>query len=130
MFLIRTEIRPSKIHGLGCFSLEDVKKGQRLWVFDSRIDTRFEVSEISSLPSAAVAFVKTYGYQEFVEGKRVVTLCGDNAKYINHSDDPNVITSQQEKDFEIAARDIGVGEELTSNYRVFDLDVDVKLSAS
>ena len=127
MFLIRTEIRPSKIHGLGCFSLENVKKGQRIWVFDTRIDTRFEVDGIISLPPAAIEFVKTYGYHEFVEGKRVVTLCGDNEKYMNHSDDPNVITSQQEKEFEIAARDISIDEELTTNYRIFDLDADVKL---
>lgn len=127
MFLIKTEVRPSKIHGLGCFSLENIKKGQKIWVFDPRIDTRFEVDEISLLPAAATEFVKTYGYQEFFDGKKVVTLCGDNAKYINHSNMPNVITSKQEKEFEIAATDINIGDELTSNYRIFDLDTDWKL---
>lgn len=69
MLLIRTEIRPSKIHGLGCFSIEKVKKGQIIWVFDPRIDTRFEVSEMYNLHDVAKEFVMIYGYQEIINGK-------------------------------------------------------------
>lgn len=111
------------------FQSSKYKKGRKIWVFDPRIDTRFDVGEIDSLPDVAIEFVKTYGYQEFVDGKKVITLCGDNAKYINHSSTPNVITSSEDKEFEIAAMDIKVGDELTSNYRVFDLDTDWKLSS-
>lgn len=124
MLLIRTEIRPSKIHGFGCFSLEKVNKYQILWVFDPRIDTRFEVSEMYSLPDAMKEFVKIYGYQEIVNGIEVVTFCGDNAKYINHSETPNGITSPENYELEIAGMDINIGEEITSNYRSYDLTFD------
>jgi SET domain-containing protein len=130
MLLIKTEIRFSNIHGLGCFSLQNIKKGQKLWIFDPRIDTRFDVKEINSLPDVVIDYVKTYGYQEIVNGKHVVTLCGDNAKYMNHSDTPNVITSNDDKEFEIAAIDLKIGDELTSNYRAFDLDIEWKLHSN
>ncbi|MBE0687771.1 MAG: SET domain-containing protein [Anaerolineaceae bacterium] len=121
MLLIRTEIRPSKIHGLGCFSIEKVKKGQIIWVFDPRIDTRFEVSEMYNLHDVAKEFVMIYGYQEIINGKRIITFCGDNAKYVNHSETPNGITSPENYELEIAGMDINIGEEITSNYRSYDL---------
>lgn len=124
MLLIRTEIRPSNIHGFGCFSLEKVKKNQILWVFDPRIDTRFEVSEMDSLPDAMIEFLRIYGYQEIINGLKVVTLCGDNAKYINHSGTPNGITSPENYELEIAGMDIDIGDEITSNYQGYDLSFD------
>ena len=48
--------------------------------------------------------------------------CGDNAKYINHSDNPNIISvfdDTSEVDNSIAARGIAIGEELTLDYRSF-----------
>ena len=129
MLLIRTEIRPSKIHGFGCFSLENVRKGQVIWKFDPRIDTRFEISELHTLPDAIKEFVKTYGYVEIINGKKVITFCGDNAKYVNHSETPNGITSPENYELEIAGVDINIGDEITSNYCSYDIDCEEKFES-
>src|SRR2546429_2115830 len=50
MFLVKTRIGPSKIHGIGVFAEERIPKGQMIWVFDARIDVRSEehTSELQS----------------------------------------------------------------------------------
>jgi SET domain-containing protein len=47
---------------------------------------------------------------------------------MNHSDEPNVIEGDLDREENIAACDIEVGEELTCDYYAFDLDAQRKLS--
>jgi hypothetical protein len=51
-------------------------------------------------------------------------LCGDDARFLNHSENPNCFDfySGEEQDITVAERDIYLGEELTCNYALFDLD--------
>ena len=49
---------------------------------------------------------------------------------MNHSDKPNVIEGDPDREENIAARDIEAGEELTCNYHAFDLDAVRKLSGA
>ena len=127
MLLVRSSIRPSRIHGVGCFTEERIKAGQTVWVFDERIDVRVRVSELVHFPTPTRALLKMYGHEEMYEGHRTIVLCGDHARHMNHSDDPNLIDGNG--DVDVAARDIEPGEELTCNYYVFDLDAARKLSA-
>ena len=59
---------------------------------------------------------------------RGYVCCGDNDRYINHSEQPNTEDlGFEERVFEgegitIAARDIQPGEEILSDYRSFDAD--------
>jgi len=129
MLLVKVELRKSDIDGLGCFTLEPIQKGQLLWVFDPRIDTRVRVSELNELPEAVQQYVKIYGFQEVVEGEPVYTMCGDHSKFMNHADAPNTMTDPENPLVEIAARDIQTGEELTCNYFSFDSDARYKLAA-
>jgi hypothetical protein len=126
MFLVSTSIKPSTIHGLGCFADEKIKKGQKIWVFDERIDIRVSEAEFSTLPAPAKTFLAMYSYAEMYEGQKVFVISSDHSKHMNHSDRPNVI--QGDGYFDIAARDIEPGEELTCNYHTFDLDAKRKLS--
>ena len=126
MLLVRCSVRPSAIHGLGCFTEEAIKAGQTVWIFDSRIDIRVPVSDLTGFPDAIQDFLRTYGYEEMHDGERTILLCGDHARHMNHADEPNLIDG----DTNIAARDIPAGEELTCNYYVFDLDAHRKLSRS
>ena len=61
-----------------------------------------------------------------VDGRKVITLCGDHSKHMNHAGAPNILSAGEH---DVAARDIASGEELTCNYYDFDLDADVKLAA-
>jgi len=124
MLLVKTRIGPSKIHGIGVFVEERIKKGQPIWVFDPRVDVRVRVADLPSFPPTMRAFFHKYGYDEMYEGERTIVLCGDHGRHVNHSDDPNM----SDGDTDIAARDIEPGEELTCNYYTFDLDAVRKLS--
>ena len=55
MMMVQTELRPSPIHGIGAFLLEDVKAGDLIWRFDSRIDRVIADSEMAAFPESAPA---------------------------------------------------------------------------
>lgn len=55
-------------------------------------------------------------------------LCFDDTRFLNHSDNPNLISNDPTEEIDIAARDIQKGEELTVNYKEFDADFDYKMS--
>lgn|SRR5215813_8873975 len=130
MLLVRTLLKPSQIHGLGCFAAERISRGTVVWVFDERVDVRIPFSKLTSLPPPAERFFLRYGYVEIWNGEKIVTLCGDHAKHMNHADEPNVVEAGTARHDNIAARDIAPDEELTCNYYHFDLDAARKLSGT
>lgn len=126
MFVVRTSLRPSGIHGLGCYAEEPIKKGQIVWQFDPRIDIFLTPEDISSFPPAVQNYYLIHCSVEVRGGREVFALSADDSKYVNHSDEPNLLDSA-DGTFEYAARDILAGEELTCNYHVFDLRAEDKL---
>lgn len=124
MLLIRTSLRQSSIHELGCFTEEKIQKGQVVWEYDDRIDRRIPVSKVPEFPGPIQEFLAMYGYTEIHEGEKVVVLCGDHSRHFNHSESPNVGDTPSQS---IALRDIEAGEELTSDYNSFDLDTQSKI---
>ncbi len=46
MLVVKTFLKFSPIHGLGCFAGEDLKKGQLVWRFDPGIDLTFTEEEV------------------------------------------------------------------------------------
>ena len=125
MLLIDTDVRHSDIHGMGCYTREAIPKGTTVWVYDDRIDRRIPEADVDGLPPAMRRFLDVYGYAEVFEGRRVIVLCGDHARHMNHADAPNLASTDTSDNY--AARDIEAGEELTCNYYEFDLDAARKL---
>ena len=115
MLLVRTYLAPSSIHGIGLFAAEPIPAGSLVWAFDKTIDRVISDEEYKALLPIGQDFVWRYHFQE-EDGTRI--MCGDDARFMNHSDHPNL------KDDPIgpttAARDIAIGEELTCNYTNFD----------
>lgn len=128
MLLVSATVKPSSIHGLGCFANEKVMKGQVVWRFDERLDQRLLAANLAALPQAAQDFVRMYAYRELYRGQDVYTLCGDHARHMNHSDQANLLSAGDDLDIDVAIRDIEIGEELTCNYNEFDLDILHKLA--
>jgi len=126
MFVVRTSLRPSAIHGIGAFAEEPIKKGQLVWQYDPRLDIRIPISELPRFPAAAQEHIRIRAYSEMAGGQRVMTLCADNSQYVNHSSRPNLLDSEDGLK-EIAGRDIAVGEELTCDYYKGDLAAEEKL---
>lgn len=130
MLLVRTRLKPSRIHGLGCFAAERIPQGTVVWTLDESIDIQIPLAKLASLSPPTERFFLMYGHVEMRDGEKIVVLCGDHAKHMNHSDEPNVIEGDADRQENIAARDIEVGEELTCDYHAFDLDAVRKLSGA
>ena len=122
MLLVKTKLDVSPIHGIGLFADEFIAEGTIIWKFNDLIDLRFAEDRIEQLAESAREQIKKYSYREKHSGLYV--LCGDDARFFNHSEDPNCldIYSGEEQDLTVARRDIKAGEELTCNYALFDLD--------
>ena len=127
MMQVRSSVKYSPIHGLGCFAEEDIQEGQVVWEFDPRLDQVIDAKELPSFPPAVVEFLKMYCYGQEEGNKRIMILCGDHARHMNHTTTPNLLEVSGPNGVNIAARDIKKGEELTCDYTAFDLDVQEKL---
>lgn len=121
MLRVKTELRASPLHGLGCFAAQNIARGEVVWRFDEGLDVVVAASEVDSLPLTTREFLSTYGYA--LNG--AVVLCGDHARHMNHSADPNVVEIDDGSN--VASRDIAAGEELTCDYFDFDALAGAKL---
>lgn len=126
MLLVKTKIGPSKISGTGLFADEFIPKGTITWrailPFDLQVD-REDIEKLS--PPAKELFMK-YSYLSKWSDKYV--LCFDDARFLNHSDNPSVVCGPYMDDgqepVDIAVHDIYPGEEMTCDYRSFDTDIE------
>lgn len=127
MLLVKSFLKFSDIHGVGCFAAEDIKAGQVVWKFDPILDVELDAEKISEFPESVQSFLFMYAYGQQTGTKKTFILCGDHARHMNHSDNPNLIEAGDGNAFNIAARDIKAGEELTCDYNAFDTDASFKL---
>jgi len=125
MLLVRTQIGPSRIHGLGLFAAAPIPRGAKVWQFHPAIDLVAPEAEVAALPPVAQAFFRNYAYRPLAD-EGVWYLNGDYAKFMNHASEPNLTEIDG---CNLALRDIAAGEELTCDYFQFDRDAPVKLSA-
>lgn len=115
MFLIKTRLAPSSIHGVGVFAGEPVAAGQIVWRFEPAFDRVIGEEELAAAPAAFRDYLATYAYPSADLGGKVVLSC-DHAKFLNHSDDPNTAERPLES---VASRPIAAGEEITCDYGAF-----------
>ncbi len=125
MLLVKTKIGQSKIHGIGVFADEFIPKGTVIWKFTPGFDQKFTREQILNFPELIQIYIVKYSWKG-VKSK-LYCFCSDNAKYFNHSDDPNTLsayTNDEEEVMTTAIRDIQPYEELTDNYSSFEADED------
>jgi len=125
MMLVRTRIGMSSIEGLGLFANETIPKGTPVWEFTPGFDLEFEPKTLGRLSQASKEQFDKYSYISKTTGRYI--LCGDDARFFNHSNQPNVSCkypphSVGEEGLCVAIQNIAVGEELTCDYREFDAD--------
>ncbi len=123
MLLVKTKIGPSKIHGIGLFAAEFIRKGTPIWQFKSGFDQEFSQEDLGEMSQPSREQVLHYCYIDPARPDRYI-LCFDDARFYNHSENPNTVTTPDDKGgaVEIAARDIHAGEEITYNYKTGDAD--------
>jgi hypothetical protein len=126
MFLIPTHIAASKIHGIGCFTSVDIRKGDIIWEFHPGLDTVVSEELFASQPEPIQQYLRWYAYIN--HSPRHWVLCGDHARFMNHQDQPNIREHQDGSGRSVAQCDIPAGTELTCDYSEFDADSKGKLS--
>ncbi len=102
--------------GHGVVATKFIPKGTITWALD-KLDRTFSKDQIQQMDPVYQDILDKYTYRN-PEGKYV--LCWDNARFVNHSANSNCITTAY--DFEIAIRDIQVGEELTDDYGYLNVE--------
>lgn len=115
MFRIPTYVGRSEIHGFGVFTPDPIDAGTTIWDFTPGIDWEMTPEELEAFPEPYRSRLLTYSYKD---ERGIYVLCGDNARYMNHSDTPNCDDGGP---VTVAARHIEAGEELTCDYRLFDV---------
>ena len=125
MLIIPTYLAQSPLHGLGVFSRDAVKTGEIVSRFMSPFDVEFAPALLTSLSSAEQAYLRTYAYLS--KFTHLYTLTGDHDRFMNHSDHPNVGMNPDDSPTNLAIRDIAAGDELTCDYRSFDVEWKIKL---
>ena len=118
MFTVATMVKSSPIQGVGVFAAQFIPAGTAIWTFTHGVDWKLAPEEISSFPQPFQARLRRYCY---LDESGVYILCGDNAKFMNHSEAPNC---DDRGEVTSAIDDIQVGEELTCDYRSFDTEFD------
>lgn len=112
MLKVKAEVRASHVHGLGLFAIERIPKGATVWTYDDDVD-RIVIDKPTNINFA-------WEIPSAVESKMWV-VPGDDARYINHSITPNLVTDEDGLSPSYAARDIEPGEEITESYS-YDID--------
>jgi SET domain-containing protein len=111
-------LKPSPLHGIGVFAITSIKKGERK-IFSDHESEWIEVSkeEVAALPKHSRHLIENHclfnetHYYVPEYGFKIVDL----AVYLNHSDQPNLISVNDGEFFE-AIRDIASDEELLIDY--------------
>lgn len=96
--------------GYGVVARSFIPAGTITWVLD-KLDREFTASEFQNMEPI---YQNILDYYTFRNNKGNYVLCWDNGRYVNHSFNSNCLTTAY--DFEIAIRDIQVGEQLTDDY--------------
>ena len=131
MLMIKTKVKESNIQdaGLGLFADEFIKEGTVTWRFCPGFDQILYEDDLLRLSEASRLQFLKYTYKSLEEGYYV--CCGDDDRFINHCEKPNIIEGETEENsepFSIAARDIYPGEELLCNYFDYDANALMKLN--
>ena len=120
MLLVKTRLDKSPIHGFGVFAVERIPRGTPVWRFMAPFDQDLSPAVLDDLSEQHRQWMLHYGYID-IHSKRLI-LCGDDARFMNHSDNPNIASDFNLDSYgvDIAVRDIEVGEEITTDYMTFE----------
>jgi hypothetical protein len=120
MLMVRTTKRVSRIAGIGLIADQFIPKGAVVWEYHPGFDLLLSERDIGRLSAPAKQQVRNYAFLDRKYNRYL--LCSDDARFFNHSSEPNCDDGSE--DVTVAIRDIAAGEELTVDYRTFYGDID------
>jgi uncharacterized protein len=113
MLLVKTYLDKSKVHGLGVFAGQFIRKGTKIWRFVYGFDRFYTRKRLAKLPKPARDYINLHGYQ----WKNEILLSMDYDTFMNHSENPN---TDFHNGYVMARDNIRKGEEITNDYRAFE----------
>jgi SET domain-containing protein len=116
MLLVDVYLDKSPIQGIGVFAKNHIPRGTLIWKLDPRFDRVIEVDTYESETGPVKSYLDRYSYPDRRDPAYIV-FEADDARFMNHDDDPNCDVSSPEETY--ALRDIAPGEEMTCNYNHF-----------
>ncbi|WP_338669647.1 SET domain-containing protein [Pseudodesulfovibrio methanolicus] len=117
----KTEVRfVDPTIGYGVFAAEDIPRGTIVYVRD-RLEAAYAARSANRIDAAGAP-----GKTAYADETGVHIVSRDNARYVNHRCDCNVMATAY--GFEIAVRDIWKGQEICEEYGLFDLGRDIPLN--
>lgn len=112
----KTEVRfIDSEKGYGLFATAAIPKGTVTWARDC-LDREFTPEQFDSLNAEIREVVLHYSYRN---NKGNLVFCWDNARYMNHDNEPNTCITPY--NVELALRDISKGEEVTNHYGMLNI---------
>jgi len=120
MLLVPVLVKSSPVHGLGAFAAAAIRKGTPVWRFTPGFDLDIDPKEVEKQPDHFRKVLLHYGYLDPRLNRYI--LCCDDARFINHADEPNLSIdyAADRHGVDYAARDIAAGEELTIDYKLVE----------
>jgi len=116
MLLIETYINISPGRGFGLFAKTNLIVGTKYWVRNEIFDKILLPEELNLLAPIASDYFTKYG---FLERTGCWYLCGDNARFSNHSPVPNTqnhFSTSGLLEYCTISKDINIGEEIFIDY--------------
>ena len=113
MLLVKTYLGKSRIHCIGVFAGEFIRKDTKMWRFVYGFDRYYTRKRLAKLPKPAKDYIRLHGYQWGNE----ILLSMDYDTFMNHSENPNTYFHNG---YVLARRNIRKGEEITNDYRAFE----------
>ncbi len=118
-----TEVRwVSDEIGHGVFATRPIAAGTITYAWDA-LEVEITPDDVRLRDKALLEVIERYSY---IDGRGVRILSWDHAKFVNHSCNPNSLSTGY--GFEIAIRDIAADEELTDDYGMFNLPTPMAIS--
>lgn len=110
----KVEIRDSELGGKGMFAKEKISAGEKMLVWGGEYVTENEAEKAKTAGKLVMQWdTDLFSIEDRGE---------DDAYYLNHSCDPNVW--MKDAHTLIARRDVGIGEELTADYAMWEANED------
>ena len=114
MIHIKYKIKPSDIHGIGLFTDQVIKKGDRIYTPNPLLDVNITPEQLDQLQPNEQGEVMYYGYFNIHSGLWHVAF--DAIRILNHGSLGIANVTQDEEMIMTAIRDIKEGEELLQDY--------------
>lgn len=112
--LIKTYLKEVEGKGQSLFAKEFIKQGTKIYEDNPLLDRILEKQEVEKLHSVIKEFIEANACYKFDTDTYYLNC--DNARFINHSETPNINFNNGF----IANRNIGKDEEIVCDYREID----------